>query len=111
MARRLFDEFADRRTRYVLGLAAYYTALLPDDHPYYHNLGNSKVMPIQGATPAEEKSRLLALAVDRLSRLANHRDLNPEVRRRCQGLAGRAMLAAGDPRPGSQNARSSTPGE
>ncbi len=67
---RMMEDYFNFRTQYYLAQAAYYTSLLPDAHPYYQALGNSKMVPIQAKTAAEEKKRLRELTIEKIKFLA-----------------------------------------
>jgi len=65
----MMDEYLKTKVPFLLGQAAYLAALLPDSHPYYQNLGKNPNVPLQAATPAAERTRLLNMAVDALSNI------------------------------------------
>ncbi len=91
---RMMDEYYKTKTPYLLAHAAYYTALLGEDHPYYQNLDNPKI-PRQQNDPQQERARLCQLAVESLDRLAVDVNDRFQVRLASQCLAGRALLKQG----------------
>lgn len=90
---RMIKEYYKAKTPLLLAQAAYYTALLDDDHPYYQDLKNPKI-PRQKATIGEERARLLDLCIDRVSGLVADEQDRAGVRQAAQSLTARAMLQA-----------------
>ncbi len=68
LEQRYFEEYANKRTRFYHGLAAYLVTRLPDDHPYFR--GGSRT-PSQRPSASEEKPRLAELAIERMSGFVN----------------------------------------
>ena len=89
----LREDYGQRRVPYWFAHAAYYTALLPDSHPYYVNLGSNRRVRNQAGTAALERARLLdqAEAVT-TGNLSNDAQVGPAVKL----LAGRILVATGD---------------
>lgn len=97
---RLMNEYGTLRTPYYLAHAAYYAALLPDSHPYYKNLGDPEVTRLivqQKKTIAEERARLLDLAVMSLEKFVKDKSDQWSVRPVSVSLSGRAMVMVGKP--------------
>ncbi|MEX1015454.1 MAG: hypothetical protein WDZ31_01815 [Phycisphaeraceae bacterium] len=69
---RMIDDYYRKRTQYFLGQAAYQVALLPDDHPYYAQLGepNPRIR-MQRDEPEAERERLLLEVDERLTRFTD----------------------------------------
>ena len=63
---RMMKEYYKASTPYLLGQAAYFTSSLGEDHPYYQNLGQNPRLPRQRKDPAQERARLLDLAIEKL---------------------------------------------
>ncbi len=91
---RMMKQYYKTKTQFLLGLAAYDTALLSNDHPYYKHLNNPKI-PRQKKTPQEERDRLLALAVTALDQLAQNPNDVFGLRWPALCLTGRGLLAQG----------------
>ncbi|MEM9415239.1 MAG: hypothetical protein AAGA29_07170 [Planctomycetota bacterium] len=90
----LREEYAKRRVPFWYAHSAYYTALLPDDHPYYQNLGASQVVRNQAGTVEAERTRLLEQSeATLLGGLLNDEEIVASARL----LAGRVLVASGDP--------------
>lgn len=89
----IFDDYRNQKTAYFGAYAALYGTLLPDDHPYFQNLG---AIPGQRNTPAEERKRLLYTAVQRLEPFVNGDVGNAALQARAKSIAGRATLGLGD---------------
>jgi len=89
---RLFEQYWRHKTQYYLALAAYHTALLPETHPYYRNLGEVRV-PMQQRTAALERARLLDLAINTLDAMVRDSSsyMHKEARLSCALLLGRAL--------------------
>ena len=94
---RLMDEYDQNRTRYFGAFAAHYVATLPDGAPYYKELGKNPDLPRQGASPGEERKRLRALALDRLSGFieTSNTKVSDAVRRSARILQARLLGASG----------------
>lgn len=86
---RMIDEYYKTRTQFLIAHAAYYTALLGDDHPYYKNLNNPKI-PRQKKTAKEERERLFALTVEKLQELSDDESKPPPLRFTSLCLSARA---------------------
>ena len=95
---RLMQEYAQRRTRYLLSHAAHYTSLISDEHPYYQTLGQHDVMAagMQTKTPVEERQRLHQQTIDHLEPLTDDSSDLLDVRSAAHGLIGRAYLGLAD---------------
>lgn len=93
----LFEVLYKRRLPYYLGYTAYYTALLPNDHPYFQNLGQpDNSVPGQRSEPPSERNRLIQQAISELRPLANGEvSIAGGARRGAMSVAGRAMSEAG----------------
>lgn len=93
---RMINEYYKLRTQLFLAQAAYFTALLPDSHPYYQNLGkNPLIGAVQKKTPSEERARLLALAVERNQPFVDDKGDKFEIRRAAMAISARALVQAG----------------
>ncbi|MCC5829856.1 MAG: hypothetical protein JJU36_10460 [Phycisphaeraceae bacterium] len=68
---RLREEYGQVRLPLLQGILAYYTSLLPDDHPYFQNLGRNQQVARQARTIEQERTRLQTLAMARLRRFAD----------------------------------------
>ncbi|MEX2216578.1 MAG: hypothetical protein WD768_20865 [Phycisphaeraceae bacterium] len=80
----LTDEYLKAKLPFLLAHSAFHAALLPNSHPYYKTLGQNPNMPLQAATPADERKRLLQLAIDSV-------DSIPKVMKDKFGLPDRPM--------------------
>lgn len=90
----LRQEYSQRRTPYWYAHCAYYTALLPDDHPYYQSLGTSQWVRNQASSVDSERTRLLEQAeAGVLAGLLN----DPDIATTARLLGGRVLVASGDP--------------
>ena len=89
---RMMKKYYKATTTYLLGIAAYQTALLDQDHPYYQNLGNNPHMPRQKNEPDQERARLLDLAIEKLSPFVRDDSDPHQVRLNAICITGRAML-------------------
>ena len=97
---RMIGQYYQLRTQYFLAHAAYDTALLGDDHPYFRNLGTNARNPKmrgQAGDPGAERRRLLQLSVERVTKLARDETDPHQIRRSCLSLAGRALTLLADP--------------
>ncbi|MCC7192500.1 MAG: hypothetical protein IT444_06920 [Phycisphaeraceae bacterium] len=93
---RMINDYYKLRTQLFLAQAAYYTALLPDSHPYYQNLGKDPLIgAVQKKTPAEERARLLALVVERSQPFIDDKSDKFEIRRESMSIVARALVQAG----------------
>lgn len=92
---RMIDDYYHRRTQFHLAHAAYFTALLPDRHPYFANLNGPKnpKIPQQRSEPGPERNRLLEVAQQRVERFASDLADTDGVRMAALCLSGRALLA------------------
>lgn len=90
---RIFDEYRDQKTAWFKANAAYYTTLLPDDHPYFASLGSTAA---QGKTPAAERTRLLGVAMSTLAPILSGDVGGDSLQARARSLAGRVTLAQGN---------------
>ena len=94
---RMIDEYYETRTQFLIAHAAYYTALLGDDHPYFKNLNNPKISR-QKKTVKEERERLLALTVEKLKGLSVDESKSAQIRLTSLCLSARATARlAGTP--------------
>jgi len=84
---RMIGTYYKTKTPYLLGCAAYYTSLLDNDHPYYQNLNNPQIAR-QKRDPDQERTRLLALAIDKLRPAVDSANTN----RTAQCLLARAYM-------------------
>ena len=91
---RIFDDYRDRKSAFFGGVAMHYGALLPDENPYFQNLGQ---IPGQRPTPDEERQRLRSFAVQKLGPVAAGDVQGKGLDTRAQSIAGRSTLYAGDP--------------
>jgi hypothetical protein len=92
---RLFNQLNKKRLPYYLAHAAYFTALLPNDHPYFQNLGQGS-LGNQAANPKTERQRLLQVAIGAARPLADGNvNIASSARRGAMAVAGRAMSEAG----------------
>ncbi|MEM1444564.1 MAG: hypothetical protein AAGF84_00775 [Planctomycetota bacterium] len=66
---RLLEDFGQQRIPFYLAMAMHTVALLPDEAPYFANLGQGDRLPGQRDTIEEERTRLLREAADRLETL------------------------------------------
>ena len=94
---RLFDEYDQKRTPYMLALAAYLVAQLPDDTPYYADPDSSVAssIPRHEDDPQRERQRLLRLADDRLTKLMERAGGGLGIHDAASVLLGRVLLARG----------------
>jgi len=92
---RMIDEYYKTRTQFLIAHAAYYTALLGDDHPYFKNLNNPKI-PRQKRTVKEERERLLALTVEKLKGLSVDESKSAQIRLTSLCLSARATARLAD---------------
>lgn len=90
----LRQEYGQRRTPYWYAHAAYYVAQLPDNHPYYQNLGRDPQMRNQAQTPADERLRLLEQVE---SVAAGNLQNDPGVGTSIRLIGGLAMVRLDDP--------------
>ncbi|XAL98654.1 hypothetical protein OT109_13825 [Phycisphaeraceae bacterium D3-23] len=90
----LREEYDKRRTPFWYAHCAYYAAQLPNEHPYFQNLGGSQLVRNQAGTVDAERDRLLGQAEAAvLGGLLNDADIATTMRL----LAGRVLVASGDP--------------
>ena len=87
---RMMDEYYRTRTQFLLAHAAYYTALLDNDHPYFKNLNNPNI-PRQKKDPDQERTRLLELSVERLDPLVMDEKDHLGIRRASKCLMARVL--------------------
>lgn len=99
---KLFDEYDRRRTPYFLSQVAFMVAQLPDDAPYYQNLGTTDGVriPSQASSPAKERARLLELADRELKTFTGDIGDMTGVRDAAISLRGRVLVARGQPTQG-----------
>ncbi len=91
------EEYREKRNPYFFAIAAFYTSMLPDDAPYYQNLGNERRMPRQRTDPAQERTRLLKAGADALSIFLDDPNTAEMMRLSCKGLVGRMQLRLENP--------------
>ncbi|MEE9211667.1 MAG: hypothetical protein V3U29_03340, partial [Phycisphaeraceae bacterium] len=94
---RMIQAYWKRRTRYYLANAAYYAALLGDDHPYFANLGRHPRISQQEKSISQERARLLSLAIQSLEPFVTDQgdDYGDQLRLSSQALRGRCLRAQG----------------
>lgn len=95
---RMIDEYWKKRTAFFLAWSAYQVSLLPDDHPYFAELGerrNARI-PNQADTAEEERQRLLRLALEKLRPLADEYAESEPLRHAAMALMGRVQVALGE---------------
>jgi len=98
---RMKVEFYGVRTPYLYAHALYYVWLLPDSNSYFQTIGSNKVIPHQGKTIPEERSRMLRLAQQHLETLLNGPNAASwSIIAPCQSLLGRVFTAQGKPADG-----------
>ena len=92
---RMIDQYWKSQTQYYLAQAAYYTALLPNDHPYFANLGNHPKIVEQKETVENERKRLLTLAIRSIGIFLNKEapTYNEQLHRHSLLLRGRTLVA------------------
>ena len=107
---RMMDEYWKKRTAFFLARAAYQVSLLPDEQPYFAELGSRRNPRIvqQADMPAEERPRLLLLAVQKLTPLADEFAEAEALRRAARTLLGRTRLALGEVDKGNATLESIT---
>lgn len=88
---RMVKQYHKGRTAYYLAHAAYYTALLDNEHTYYKNLGDPR-MPRQQRVAADERRRLLDLAIDSLKPFVEDTSDQFQIHQQSVTLTGRALL-------------------
>ncbi len=93
--RRIDEQYGQARLPVLLSFAAYYLALLPDDHDYYQNLGAGRI-PRQRTEAPAERQRLLDLARARLRPFIEDEQDRAGVRAFALPLYGRVLLRRGD---------------
>ena len=111
---RMIGQYYQLRTQYFLAHAAYGTALLDDDHPYFRNLGGNARNPKvrgQAREPGAERRRLLQQCVERVTKLARDETDPHQIRRSCLSLAGRALTLLDDPEAAHTYLDQATAGE
>ncbi len=91
---RMMKQYFKGKTPFYLARAAYYTALLDNDHPYFNNLGNPE-MPRQRDTPELERKRLIELAGQRLAPFVSESGDPYGIQAAARCLAGRVMVLDG----------------
>ncbi|MEM8781433.1 MAG: hypothetical protein AAGE65_01135 [Planctomycetota bacterium] len=93
---RLLEDYGQQRIPFYLAAAMHTVALLPDEAPYFANLGRVDRLPGQRDTIEEERARLLREAADRLETLlaGDPGGVETDVRSRL----GRVQAALGRPR-------------
>ena len=89
---------AEKRTKFYLAQAAFLVALLPDDDPYYVQLGDPKKrkLPQQRADATSERSRLFKLAATKLRPFVDDQGDAAGIRLAAMTLLGRVMWAQGN---------------
>lgn len=98
----MFDkqQFEEARTPIMMAVAAYYTTLLPDDHPYFANIAAGKrnpMVPAQANSIVLERSRLLNDAYDAIEPFASDTSDPFGIRKTiAMPLAGRIEAARGN---------------
>ncbi len=94
---RMIDEYWKKRTQYYLGMSALFTSLLPDDAPYFANLGRNEKVRSQAATPDEERRRLAGLTIEKLKPFVDDASDLAGIRDPSMVLTGRAHNRLGQP--------------
>ena len=98
---RMINQYYKVRTQYMLARATYYASLLPDNCAYFTNLGANPKVIRQAKTIGAERTRLLALAVERLETLLTTGAAeNWNIDSACHSLLGRVLVAQGKPAEG-----------
>ena len=106
---RMINQYYKVRTQYMLARAAYYTCLLPDSCAYFRNLGANPKVIRQAKTIGAERTRLLALAVERLETLLTTGAAeNWNIDLACHSLLGRVLVAQGKLAEGAAELRKAT---
>jgi tetratricopeptide (TPR) repeat protein len=92
---RIFDDYRDEKSTFFTGYALHYGSLLPDDHPYFQNLGD---IPGQRNSPDEERRRLRQTAVQALGPVVEGDVRGRGLQPRALSVSGRSTLLSGDAR-------------
>ena len=93
---RLMNRYFAVRVPFYAALASRYVTLLPDEHPFYANLGKPDArMPFRGKTPATERARIIRIALENLEDLADDEDDPHGVRAASLSLRARLLMPAG----------------
>ncbi len=93
------EQYRDEFTPFYLALAAYHTARLSEDHPYFADLASNPFGIDQRAdTPAAERQRLLDTTIELGQKIAA--DSTGSIKTMAQRLAGSALTRSGQPDQG-----------
>ncbi len=91
---RMINQFYNVRTQFLFAHALYYTWRLPDDHPYFQNLGGNPRIVRQAKSIDKERQRLLSLAAERLDNLlGSPKAKDWGIEEACRCLLGRVRAA------------------
>ena len=91
---RLFNEYDEMRVPLYFAMASLYVASMPDDTPYFQNLGQEG----RADTPDAERRRLIREASEAVEPLASPARQTPNIARAGLSILGQLRLLAGDTR-------------
>ena len=93
---RMINQYYQTRTQFFLAHAAYYATLLPDSDPLWQRIAGTPFVGSANKTPAQLRTRLLTIALEKLEILLKERAPTVEgIKDPVQCLAGRVLLAQG----------------
>lgn len=100
---RLLEDYGMQRTPLYAAMAMYGTALLPDDAPYFAQLGKDDGVKVPGqrSKPEDERRRLFQESADRLETFLDENPGGGEDTARA--LLGRVLAKLGRPGPGIED--------
>jgi hypothetical protein len=93
---RMINQYYLTRTQFFLAHAAFYATLLPDSNPIWQKLAGTPFVGSANKTPAQLRTRLLTIALEKLEILLKERAPQVEgIKDPVQCLIGRVLLGQG----------------
>ncbi len=93
---RMMNQYYQLRTQFLLAHLAYHASRLPDDHPYFRDLGSNPRIRDQSDSIDDERGRLLDLVLERIDPLVRSGAGGEAIHRKSILLAGLARSRLGD---------------